>query len=74
MANVRELMACLSSIVTCVIEDMRDGTSHTALISETLLGPGGPDVANVGNQPQYYYAKLSAGPLTASLCDSNVGP
>ncbi|MFO0813456.1 MAG: DUF1559 domain-containing protein [Gemmatales bacterium] len=56
------------------IEDMRDGTSHTSLISETLLGPGGSDAASVGNLPQNYYAKLSAGPLTAALCDSNAGP
>lgn len=56
------------------MEDMRDGTSHTAIFAETLLGPGGPDVTSVDNRPQYYYAKLGAGPLTQSLCDANAGP
>lgn len=54
--------------------DMRDGTTHTAIFSESILGPGGSDVSNVGNRPESYYAKLSAGPLTRSLCDSNAGP
>lgn len=58
----------------CIADMQTDGTSHTALISETLLGPGGADSAIVGNQPQYYYAKLSAGPLTPALCDGNSGP
>lgn len=56
------------------IRDMRDGTAYTSLISETLLGPGGPDSATAGNTPQYYYAKLSAGPLTQAMCDANAGP
>jgi len=56
------------------IRDMYDGTTHTSLISETLIGPGGPDVTSVGNTPQYYYAKLSAGPITQALADSFPGP
>jgi prepilin-type N-terminal cleavage/methylation domain-containing protein/prepilin-type processing-associated H-X9-DG protein len=47
------------------IGEIYDGTSHTALLSESLLGPGGPDVTDPNLvDRQLYYAKLSSGPIT----------
>jgi prepilin-type N-terminal cleavage/methylation domain-containing protein/prepilin-type processing-associated H-X9-DG protein len=46
-----------------------DGTSNTALLSETLLGPGGPDPGSAaGVVRDLHYAHLNAGPLTPDLC------
>src|SRR5262249_49137234 len=43
--------------------------SNTAFFSETLIGPGGSDVASAGGViKDLHYGKLSAGPLTPDLC------
>jgi prepilin-type processing-associated H-X9-DG protein len=53
------------------IADMIDGTSNTALISETLLGTGGPDITDPSAvRYDRHYLKLGAGPLTAALCSA----
>jgi prepilin-type N-terminal cleavage/methylation domain-containing protein/prepilin-type processing-associated H-X9-DG protein len=49
--------------------DLVDGTSNTAFLCETIIGPGGPDVIErAAVVPDLHYAKLSAGPLTESAC------
>jgi prepilin-type N-terminal cleavage/methylation domain-containing protein/prepilin-type processing-associated H-X9-DG protein len=54
---------------TCRITDIYDGTTNTALLSETLLGPGGPDVTDRSAvNYRLHYAKFASGPLTPAFC------
>jgi prepilin-type N-terminal cleavage/methylation domain-containing protein/prepilin-type processing-associated H-X9-DG protein len=54
------------------ISDITDGTSTTALVSESLQGPGGtpPSGALAANSPlrQVLYASMSSTPMTETLC------
>ena len=51
------------------IADILDGTSNTALLSETTIGPGGANVTDPSMaKVDLHYGKLSAGPLGPSGC------
>ena len=45
-----------------------DGSSHTAFLSETFLGIGGPDLNGPFPNDYRYYGKLAAGPLGPTGC------
>ncbi len=50
--------------------DITDGTSNTAMVAESLMGPGGPSATTTPQLPQLYYAwTQSRTPMSDGLCN-----